>query len=162
MPYYRYTGNHDFRLNDEESIEPGSVVELSESSVEGHEGVFEEVQGPEEAPVDQGNGEESEPDSSEDAESAAESESEGEEDDSPEEDQEAAESETEAPEEETETDGGLVELPLDPGDLTNDQLEAELGAGDFSDAELDAILSAEEDGKDRKGAKEVIESAKGG
>jgi hypothetical protein len=47
--------------------------------------------------------------------------------------------------------------PLDPAAYTIDELQADLAGSDYSNAELAALRSAEQDGKDRTGAKDAID-----
>jgi hypothetical protein len=56
-----------------------------------------------------------------------------------------------------EEESEVVDPPIDPGDYTIDELQEELAGTDYSDAELAALHSAEQDGKDRTGAKDAID-----
>jgi hypothetical protein len=51
----------------------------------------------------------------------------------------------------------VADPPIDPAEYTIDELQAGLAGSDYSNAELVALRSAEQDGKDRTGAKDTID-----
>lgn len=57
---------------------------------------------------------------------------------------------------------GTAVAPFDPVALSVDDLRDRLDGHDYTADELDALYEAEEDGDDRKTAKEAIDAARGG
>ncbi|WP_435075289.1 hypothetical protein [Halorubrum sp. HHNYT27] len=56
---------------------------------------------------------------------------------------------------------GAETPPFDPGEYTIDELTAALADAEYDAAALDALYDAEADGKDRTGALDVIDAARG-